>query len=141
MEAPILLTSPRSRPAGRLPTSSRSRSRSQPPAPLQHRRTSDARLSQYSNVLPSPFYPPTLAAQEGLASSYAAPALPIAYPSLPSSAPVAQPDPKDAGTPDEWILREKKLVRLTGRWPFNCEAPLPSLFSAVRTFLPAPYRH
>ena len=38
-------------------------------------------------------------------------------------------DPKDQDTPDTWVPRHKDLVRLTGRHPFNCEAPLPSLFS------------
>ena len=37
-------------------------------------------------------------------------------------------DEKDKGTPDEWLLRNPKLVRLTGRHPFNCEAPLRDLF-------------
>lgn len=34
------------------------------------------------------------------------------------------------GTPDEWIPRDESLVRLTGKWPFNCEAPLPDLWAA-----------
>ncbi|GLJ12378.1 hypothetical protein SUGI_0189720 [Cryptomeria japonica] len=33
-------------------------------------------------------------------------------------------DPRDAGTADEWVKRNSHLVRLTGRHPFNCEAPL-----------------
>lgn len=36
-------------------------------------------------------------------------------------------DGRDADTPDEWIPRHKELVRLTGRHPFNCEAPLKAL--------------
>jgi len=33
-------------------------------------------------------------------------------------------DPKDVGTPDEWIKRHPQLIRLTGRHPFNSEPPL-----------------
>ena len=36
-------------------------------------------------------------------------------------------DPKDKGTPDEWVPRHPDLVRLTGRHPFNVEPPLPKL--------------
>ncbi|KAF9438194.1 hypothetical protein BGZ76_009292 [Entomortierella beljakovae] len=38
-------------------------------------------------------------------------------------------DPRDANTPDKWIERHPELVRLTGKHPFNCEAPLPLLVS------------
>lgn len=34
------------------------------------------------------------------------------------------PDHRDVATPDEWIPRDGKLVRLTGRHPFNVEPPL-----------------
>lgn len=34
------------------------------------------------------------------------------------------PDHRDVGTPDEWIPRDGRLVRLTGRHPFNVEPPL-----------------
>jgi hypothetical protein len=37
-------------------------------------------------------------------------------------------DSRDADTPDKWIPRHPDLVRLTGRHPFNCEAPLAKLF-------------
>ena len=40
---------------------------------------------------------------------------------------VAVVDGRDADTPDAWIPRHKDLVRLTGRHPFNCEAPLSAL--------------
>lgn len=33
-------------------------------------------------------------------------------------------DDRDKDTPDEWIERDPRLVRLTGRHPFNCEPPL-----------------
>lgn len=34
------------------------------------------------------------------------------------------PDYRDVGTPDEWIPRDGRLVRLTGRHPFNVEPPV-----------------
>jgi hypothetical protein len=37
-------------------------------------------------------------------------------------------DTRDNDTPDQWIPRHKELIRLTGRHPFNCEAPLTTLF-------------
>jgi len=37
------------------------------------------------------------------------------------------PDHRDVGTPDEWIPRDGRLVRLTGRHPFNVEPPLSQL--------------
>lgn len=37
------------------------------------------------------------------------------------------PDYRDVGTPDEWIPRDGRLVRLTGRHPFNVEPPLREL--------------
>lgn len=36
----------------------------------------------------------------------------------------ATPDHRDVGTPDEWVPRDGRLVRLTGRHPFNVEPPL-----------------
>lgn len=85
-----------------------------------------------ANYLPSPFYPPTLAATDAISAQWLAPSLPAEYPPLPSHVqPVTRGDDKDKGTPDEWVLRDERLVRLTGKWPFNCEAPLPDLFNAV----------
>lgn len=37
------------------------------------------------------------------------------------------PDYRDVGTPDEWVPRDGRLVRLTGRHPFNVEPPLHKL--------------
>lgn len=79
--------------------------------------------------LPSPFLPPTQS--NDIASEWTADTLPSEYPSLPLSIKPTQTDAKDIGTPDEWILRDPSLVRLTGRWPFNCEPPLPALWNAV----------
>ena len=39
-------------------------------------------------------------------------------------------DGRDQDTPDQWIPRHQDLVRLTGRHPFNCEAPLGKLFDS-----------
>ncbi|RIA92042.1 nitrate reductase [NADH]-like protein [Glomus cerebriforme] len=36
-------------------------------------------------------------------------------------------DPRDVGTPDNWIPRHPELIRLTGKHPFNSESPLPIL--------------
>lgn len=33
------------------------------------------------------------------------------------------------GTPDSWIPRDPRLVRLTGKHPFNCEAKLKDLYA------------
>lgn len=37
---------------------------------------------------------------------------------------VKEPDYRDKGTPDEWLPRDGRLVRLTGRHPFNVEPPM-----------------
>ncbi|CAD7697183.1 unnamed protein product [Ostreobium quekettii] len=39
-------------------------------------------------------------------------------------------DQKDADTPDNWIPRHPKILRLTGRHPLNCESPLDLLLGA-----------
>lgn len=36
-------------------------------------------------------------------------------------------DERDRGTPDEWIVRDPTLIRLTGRHPFNAEPPTQEL--------------
>lgn len=40
---------------------------------------------------------------------------------------VTEVDSRDTATPDNWVPRHPRLVRLTGRHPFNCEPPLPDL--------------
>lgn len=42
---------------------------------------------------------------------------------------------QDVKTPDEWVKRNPELVRLTGKHPFNTEAPLTPLFDAVSALL------
>lgn len=83
-------------------------------------------------LAPAPFYPPTLARKEGFAAAKEVPPLPREYPSLPDPVRVAKHDEKDKGTPDEWVMREESMVRLTGKWPFNSEAHLTPLYNAVR---------
>lgn len=46
------------------------------------------------------------------------------------------PDYRDVGTPDEWIPRDGRLVRLTGRHPFNVEPPL-SVLDDTRFITPS----
>ena len=38
---------------------------------------------------------------------------------------------KDIRTPDNWVKRNPKLIRLTGQHPFNVEPDLDELFDAV----------
>ena len=46
------------------------------------------------------------------------------------------PDHRDVGTPDEWVPRDGRLVRLTGRHPFNVEPPL-SVHNQFRFITPS----
>ncbi|GIL55781.1 hypothetical protein Vafri_11308 [Volvox africanus] len=38
--------------------------------------------------------------------------------------PAAQVDKKDQDTPDSWVRRDSRILRLTGRHPLNCEPPM-----------------
>eukprot|EP01018_Ginkgo_biloba_P005168 Gb_23840 [translate_table: standard] len=49
------------------------------------------------------------------------------FPEVESNQGSVTTDPRDVGTADSWIKRNPDLVRLTGRHPFNCEAPLSQL--------------
>ena len=55
-------------------------------------------------------------------------------PSEPAAAGVAAPAPEplqaDAGTKDAWVPRDARMLRLTGRHPFNSEAPLDDLMAS-----------
>ncbi|MEW5308874.1 MAG: hypothetical protein WDW38_000798 [Sanguina aurantia] len=44
--------------------------------------------------------------------------------------PPTQVDKKDADTPDNWIRRDARIQRLTGRHPLNCEPPMEDLMAA-----------
>eukprot|EP00934_Nitzschia_sp_Nitz4_P001630 Nitzschia sp. Nitz4//scaffold242_size29646//1423//3207//NITZ4_008045-RA/size29646-snap-gene-0.62-mRNA-1//1//CDS//3329543797//1630//frame0 len=48
-------------------------------------------------------------------------------------------DSRDKGTPDEWIPRDGRMVRLTGRHPFNSEPPVAEL--AKEGFFTPPNLH
>ncbi|CAG8510254.1 44564_t:CDS:2 [Gigaspora margarita] len=60
-------------------------------------------------------------------------------------------DPRDVGTPDDWIPRHPEMVRLTGKHPFNAESPLsllmdqgfitPNPLHYVRNHGPVPKLH
>lgn len=39
-------------------------------------------------------------------------------------------DSKDENTPDDWVPRHPEIIRLTGRHPLNCEAPISRLMAA-----------
>ncbi|KAJ3340083.1 hypothetical protein HDU93_007425 [Gonapodya sp. JEL0774] len=40
-------------------------------------------------------------------------------------------DTKDVDTPDNWVPRHPSMIRLTGRHPFNSEAPITTLMAAA----------
>ncbi|GAB1518037.1 Cytosolic Fe-S cluster assembly factor nar1 [Rhizoctonia solani] len=56
--------------------------------------------------------------------------LPSHFPALPESTPPSQVSSLDVQTPDNWVVRDGRLIRLTGKHPFNCEAKLSDLFAA-----------
>ncbi|KAH7035985.1 uncharacterized protein B0I36DRAFT_319500 [Microdochium trichocladiopsis] len=49
-------------------------------------------------------------------------------PRIPKTQPV-QPLSLDAQNPDNWVPRDERMVRLTGKHPYNVEAPLSALFN------------
>lgn len=114
---------------------SRSQSRSRIDLSLQHRRTSlgsvprpvveEQSLSRLSPIESVESLPPFKLALES------PPALPTEYPALPANVDPLEVDARDKGTPDEWVNRDSRLVRLTGRHPFNTEPPLPDLWKQV----------
>lgn len=56
--------------------------------------------------------------------------LPEPLPRLPVDRTPADPCEADKKTQDSWVKRNPNLIRLTGKHPFNAEAPLPDLFEA-----------
>lgn len=48
-------------------------------------------------------------------------------PRIPKTEPIA-PLALDSQTPDNWIARDDRMIRLTGKHPYNTEAPLSTLF-------------
>jgi hypothetical protein len=51
------------------------------------------------------------------------------FPLPPPSHPPTEINPLDHKTPDGWLPRDSRLIRLTGAHPFNCEAPLTDLYN------------
>ncbi|KAG2156769.1 uncharacterized protein EDB93DRAFT_1307360 [Suillus bovinus] len=87
------------------------------PGPTAHQKLQDG--------LPMPFFPASLDAPERNG-----PQLPQCLPQLPINATPTDVAEQDLETPDKWINRNPELVRLTGKHPFNCEAPLDALFES-----------
>ncbi|GJE85169.1 nitrate reductase [Phanerochaete sordida] len=77
--------------------------------------------------LPSPFFPPSLEAED---SNRQCPPLPPDFPAVPLNETPRVTAAADAQTPDNWLPRDPKLIRLTGKHPFNTEAYLTPLFDA-----------
>jgi nitrate reductase (NAD(P)H) len=44
--------------------------------------------------------------------------------------PATAVDAKDADTPDNWVPRDPRILRLTGRHPLNCEPPMDALMGS-----------
>lgn len=89
--------------------------------------TSNSTSPPYSEItLPSS---PTSSTQSDLKHTKSE--LPSHFPGLPVTSPPSGVSSQDAQTPDNWVLRDDRLVRLTGKHPFNCEARLGDLFSAA----------
>ncbi|PNH10814.1 Nitrate reductase [NADH] [Tetrabaena socialis] len=44
--------------------------------------------------------------------------------------PATQVDKKDQDTPDSWVRRDPRILRLTGRHPLNCEPPMDVLMAS-----------
>ncbi|KAG8718163.1 hypothetical protein FRC08_005817 [Ceratobasidium sp. 394] len=56
--------------------------------------------------------------------------LPSQFPPVPISLQSPEISDQDKQTPDNWVKRDDRLVRLTGKHPFNSEARLGDLFAA-----------
>ncbi|KAF8967746.1 nitrate reductase [Flammula alnicola] len=81
--------------------------------------------------LPTPFVPPSLCQPTTTELKSRARELPegLGLPSVPKEDACKVVDPQDVGTPDGWIPRDSRLVRLTGKHPFNSEAKLKDLYA------------
>lgn len=53
-----------------------------------------------------------------------------AEPGIPAQDAVTAIDTRDVGTPDDWVPRDPRVVRLTGRHPLNCEPPMADLMAS-----------
>ncbi|KAJ1309428.1 hypothetical protein OPQ81_006204 [Rhizoctonia solani] len=89
--------------------------------------TSPDLLSAASSYSTVPSSPASVTIDDKLGASTG---FPKSFPALPQSTPPSLVSTQDAQTPDNWVKRDDRLVRLTGKHPFNCEAKLGDLFSA-----------
>ncbi|CAE6470025.1 unnamed protein product [Rhizoctonia solani] len=78
----------------------------------------------------APSSPSSISTDHKLPVTAGFPRFPSSFPSLPKSTPPSLVSAQDAQTPDNWVKRDDRLVRLTGKHPFNCEAKLDDLFAA-----------
>ncbi|KAG6846444.1 hypothetical protein H0H93_013922 [Arthromyces matolae] len=95
--------------------------------------SSSSPTSSISSVLPtqlpSPFIPPSLALSQGLEVDTRPRSIDEAFPPVPKDEAIKVVDVQDVGTPDAWVQRDPRMVRLTGKHPFNAEAKLNVLFA------------
>jgi nitrate reductase (NAD(P)H) len=101
-------------------------------------------FEKLKNLLPNPFFPPSLSQQElprELPGSLRTPQVPLeracsrintqdTYVESFASYRSILRHRSHSGTPDDWVPRDPRLVRLTGKHPLNCEAKLNDLFAS-----------
>lgn len=75
--------------------------------------------------LPAPFYPPGL---DGTHGDRLPRPVHEDLPSVPQSPDSAIVLEADKATPDNWVPRDERMVRLTGKHPFNSECKLEDLY-------------
>ena len=85
--------------------------------------TSYEDLKESKVQLPTPFYPPGLRDVDRLPRPTHAD-LP-SVPAVPDATTILE---QDKQTPDNWVPRDERMVRLTGKHPFNSEAKLEDLY-------------
>jgi nitrate reductase (NAD(P)H) len=91
-------------------------------APLSRpSRTTQANGVKVADPSTTPVIPSFAAAHQGAPPELPAPA---------ATGPAPAPIPADVGTPDDWVPRDERLIRLTGRHPLNCEPHLSDLLAA-----------
>jgi len=78
--------------------------------------TAEALYGPYPSALPIPFLSVTNEGREGTVPDAAIQSKAVTQFDLP-------PDVRDVKSPDEWVPRDGRLVRLTGKHPFNVEPP------------------